>query len=118
MLVELENELCSHDCSTVEVKDEQYSCRKYSYAFCPKMLTACSLSRLFADSQCLYILIKDSRVSQFLSSVLIRFIEENARSHSAVLTGISAPILGSLIVLETYVTQGWISAQRVDDMMH
>ena len=45
------------------------------------------------------ILIKHSRVdvfSRFHRSVLILFIEEKARSHSAVLTGVSAPILASV----------------------
>ena len=45
------------------------------------------------------ILIKHSRVdvySQFRISVLILFIEEKARSHSAVLTGVSAPMLPSV----------------------
>ena len=46
------------------------------------------------------ILIKQSSVGvfkRFLSSVLIRFIEEKACSHSAVLTGMSAPIITSLV---------------------
>ena len=42
--------------------------------------------------------IKQTRVEilkQFLNLVLMQFIEENARSHSAELTGMSAPIVAS-----------------------
>jgi hypothetical protein len=69
----------------------------------------CGLPRL--------ILSKSSRVifKHFLSWVLIRFIEEKARSHSAVLTRMSAPILARL---REHVTEWLISAQKVEDLLH
>ena len=44
--------------------------------------------------------IKQSKVGvlrRFLRGVLIRFIEENARSHSAVLTGVRAAMVDSFV---------------------
>ena len=71
----------------------------------PAISTARSKLNWAMHGPSVLIRIKQSSVEvfkRFLRSVLMRFIAENARSHSAVLTEMSAPIEASLPVLETY----------------
>lgn len=66
----------------------------------PQISAAFSKLKSVKDGPSMLILIKQSSVDvlrRFLRLVLIRFIEENARSHSAVLIGIRATILHSFV---------------------